>query len=256
MEQPQPSVEQLSAQLQKLREDIKESQPNILGALRTFVFDVRDWRAGKRDFPQSALLGLVFAYLRPRLVLAVGSVAAVILASAQLWLLWRQNTLFERSAPAERRREFLSAVHTLYNIYFLAIEWSKNPLSGREPGMLNLSVVQMNAALTLICETMSETRAPLTVGGEIGNAISHLNERDGSIQLGAVTGVIVERYCSRASDGWQPVENPHLSTMAREYGATSHVSPSEMSRIRKLIPDADPSESTQRKFAGLKGPKN
>ncbi|MET0533651.1 MAG: hypothetical protein ABW171_05445 [Steroidobacter sp.] len=80
-----------------LREELKERESSVLGAVRTFAQDVWAWRRGARDFPMSATIGLTFAYLRPRVILAVGSVAALVIAAAQIWLIKGQNEiLFEQ----------------------------------------------------------------------------------------------------------------------------------------------------------------
>jgi hypothetical protein len=91
-----PTVTELQAELQKLREDIKEQQPGLIGAVRTLLIDWDKWRKGERDYPRAALLGVVFAYLRPRLTIVIGSIAAAILGVAQFWMLNRQNSLIEQ----------------------------------------------------------------------------------------------------------------------------------------------------------------
>lgn len=87
---------QLRATTARLEEKVKEGQTSLVAALRTLIIDYREFIAGRRDFPQAAVLGAVSAYLRPRVILILGSVAAVLLAASQVWLLGRQNTLIDQ----------------------------------------------------------------------------------------------------------------------------------------------------------------
>lgn len=84
----------LNQKLQQLREEIKEREPSVIGAIRTLTTDLLAWHRGKRsDFPRSAAIGLAFAYMRPRVILALGSISALIIAVAQIWLIKGQNEI-------------------------------------------------------------------------------------------------------------------------------------------------------------------
>jgi hypothetical protein len=77
-----------------VREEMKEREPSVLGAVRTFTADLWSWHRNERqDFPRSAAIGLAFAYLRPRVVLALGSISAFAIAIAQVWLIKGQNEM-------------------------------------------------------------------------------------------------------------------------------------------------------------------
>jgi hypothetical protein len=92
----EPTLQTLQAKIEQLEESIKERENSLLRAIKTFVQDFLTFKAGGRDFPRAATLGLIFAYLRPRLVLALGGLAAVGLAGMQVWLLLSQNKLIEQ----------------------------------------------------------------------------------------------------------------------------------------------------------------
>lgn len=85
----------LQRDLDRLREEMKEREPSVLNAFRTFASDVVRWQRGERDFPQSAALGVMFAYLRPRLILTAAGIGALVMAGMQVTLLVQQNTLIE-----------------------------------------------------------------------------------------------------------------------------------------------------------------
>jgi hypothetical protein len=90
------NLESLNVRLDRLEDSIKEREHNLFRAIKTFVQDFLSFRAGEQGFPRAAALGLVFAYLRPRIVLVLGSFAAVGLAGMQVWLLLSQNKLIEQ----------------------------------------------------------------------------------------------------------------------------------------------------------------
>lgn len=106
--------EKTKADIAALEEKSKEREPSLLGAIRTLVADYQAWMQGDRDFPRSAVLGAAFAYLRPRIVLVLGSFAAVLVAVLQIWMLARQNSLIERqNSLIERQGHALAAQTTV-----------------------------------------------------------------------------------------------------------------------------------------------
>lgn len=83
--------------LRVLEDAVKEREVSLLRALRTFFSDFQAFTKGERpDFPRAAAVGLLFAYLRPRVVLVLGSIAAAVLAAIQLGLLLNQNRLIKQ----------------------------------------------------------------------------------------------------------------------------------------------------------------
>lgn len=87
---PPEAIAEVREELAQLRDEIKERESSVLRAIRTLVDDTLAWRRGEQSFPRAASIGLAFAYLRPRIVLVVGSVAAIVIAGIQLWMLLRQ----------------------------------------------------------------------------------------------------------------------------------------------------------------------
>ena len=106
-------VEELARRIDKIEASQKESEISILRALKTLVNDYRAYKDGEIDqFPESALWGVVFAYLRPRLVIVVASIAAVAIGSLQVWLLINQNRLLDQQnefIDAQSRSDFTVA---------------------------------------------------------------------------------------------------------------------------------------------------
>lgn len=87
----------LQAALNKAMEQIKERETSVIRGVGTVIVDLEAWITGKRkDFPKSAVIGLIAAYLTPRILLVIGSIAAGIGAGLQIWLLFRQNDLIEQ----------------------------------------------------------------------------------------------------------------------------------------------------------------
>ncbi len=89
-------IASIRAELQELREEGKAREPNILAAMRTLIEDSLKWKQGERDFPKAALIGAAFAYLRPRVVIFLGSVAAIVFAAIQVTILYQQNALISQ----------------------------------------------------------------------------------------------------------------------------------------------------------------
>ena len=91
------SLAKLRQDFENHREKTKEIEPSLIRATGTFLNDYYRWKSGERkQFPQSAALGVVFAYLRPRMVVLIGSLLIGILTAFQVWLLMRQNLLIEQ----------------------------------------------------------------------------------------------------------------------------------------------------------------
>jgi hypothetical protein len=106
--------EKTKTDIAALEERNKEREPSLLGAIRTLVADYQAWMRGDRDFPRSAVLGAVFAYLRPRMILVLGSFAAVLVAILQIWMLARQNSLIEQqNTLIEKQGHALAAQTTV-----------------------------------------------------------------------------------------------------------------------------------------------
>lgn len=82
--------------LTELENSQKEREPSFLRAVKTLSEDLHKYSSGNGDeFPTSAILGVIFAYLRPRLILTFAGIGAVFIGGIQVWLLTNQNQLLE-----------------------------------------------------------------------------------------------------------------------------------------------------------------
>lgn len=78
----------------ELENQIKERETSFFRAAKTFLQDFNEFqRDENKEFPKSAFLGLLFSYLRPRMILVIGGVFAGIFTLAQVYLLNSQNKL-------------------------------------------------------------------------------------------------------------------------------------------------------------------
>ena len=91
-------LEAIDQRLSKTEKLIKENQYNFFTAIRIFIQDFRDYKNGKREFPESALYGLITAYFRPRMVLVIGAVASGIFGALQIWILVNQNRIIRKQS--------------------------------------------------------------------------------------------------------------------------------------------------------------
>ena len=83
-------------ELKRLEGMIKEREVSTLRAAKTLLEDLSKYRSGQEtEFPYPAFMGLIFAYLRPRLVLIVGSLMAAIFTFVQVYILFKQNELID-----------------------------------------------------------------------------------------------------------------------------------------------------------------
>jgi len=88
-----PEIEQ---RIELLEQKIKEKETSLFRAISTFSKDMNDYRSGKSDqFPNASFMGLVYAVLKRRMIIVMGSLVAMIFTGAQLWLLYNQNKLME-----------------------------------------------------------------------------------------------------------------------------------------------------------------
>lgn len=89
-------LDRIEREIQEVREESKERESSVLRAVRTFFRDIAEFKRGARGFPESATLGLLNAYLRPRIVIFVGSLLGAVLAGLQFWLIYGQSQIMER----------------------------------------------------------------------------------------------------------------------------------------------------------------
>lgn len=82
----------------QLEGEIKERETSVLRAIRTIINDLKD---NPREFPQSAFIGLVFAYLRPRVILIFGSFLAAGFTFLQVFVLFRQTEIMNSQKDVE-----------------------------------------------------------------------------------------------------------------------------------------------------------
>jgi hypothetical protein len=100
---------------------MKEREFSFLRSLKTLAEDLVAWGQGLRpDFPKAAVLGAVFAYLRPRVVILIAGFVAAAMGSLQVWLLLsqnkliqQQNTLIEAQTKANRLEAVQSVLSSL-----------------------------------------------------------------------------------------------------------------------------------------------
>ena len=83
---------------ERLENEIKERETSVLRAVRTVL---KDYKNNPQEFPQSAFIGLIFAYLRPRVTIVIGSVLAGVFAFLQLFVLFRQTELMRNQKDIE-----------------------------------------------------------------------------------------------------------------------------------------------------------
>lgn len=82
-------LDQLRTEVQELRDTVKSRETNLARSLGTAIKEY--WTTG--NLSQEAIFGVVNAFLFPRLVVVIGSVAAVVLGGLQAWLFIEQNTM-------------------------------------------------------------------------------------------------------------------------------------------------------------------
>ena len=88
---------EIKERLTALEKQTKEQEPSFLRAIRTLLVDLAEYKSdADKDFPTSAFLGVVYSYLRPRLIIAVAGLIAVIIAGLQVVVVIQQNRLIER----------------------------------------------------------------------------------------------------------------------------------------------------------------
>jgi len=78
----------------ELENQIKERETSFFRAVKTFLQDFNEFQRDEdKAFPKAAFLGLLFSYLRPRMILVIGGLFAGIFTLAQVYLLYSQNKL-------------------------------------------------------------------------------------------------------------------------------------------------------------------
>lgn len=102
LEHYEEEVKLLRARLAHFEDELKMREFSIFRSLKTLFEDGYAYYRGERDFPKEAFLGAVFAYLRPRMVIIVGSILAASMAAIQVLILVQQNVYIQEQARANR----------------------------------------------------------------------------------------------------------------------------------------------------------
>jgi len=104
--------DELEEKIQKLEDDIKEREVSVFRAYKTLLEDLYAYYKGdKKELPVPAITGLVFAYIRPRVILMFGSILAVALAVTQTYLLLRQNDIIEDQLAQETYQRKIESIN-------------------------------------------------------------------------------------------------------------------------------------------------
>lgn len=127
--------EDLRSELKRLEDLIKERETSFYRALKTLVLDAVDYFKGRREFPQAAVLGAIFAYLRPGIVLVVGALFGGAFAAAQVWLLHSQNQLIAR------QNQFLEAQTDATRLQ--AMSFLVSSIDPKDPVKSELAIAQL-----------------------------------------------------------------------------------------------------------------
>lgn len=185
---PQPDLAGLEAKLATLEERVKENQTSIFAAIKTLLHDVKEFREGKRDFNslQPAALGLLFAYLRPRLVIIVGSMLAALMGGAQLWFLWiqqkqidQQNRLIEQQGHFLREQTRANQVSAVSELV-LALD----PAQPTRSQLAQVQLAEFGEAGAAVLMKLSEAAGPasaLAAGALYGQGDIHSAAQAGEV---------------------------------------------------------------------------
>lgn len=135
--------EHISAELARFEEKAKEREISVFRGLKTFIEDFILFSKGKRDFPQAAFVGLVFAYLRRRgMVLLIGSGLAAGVAGFQVYLLFRQNQIMESQNRLIESQNRQVQVQTEAN-QLQAVSFLMSSLDAMDPVKAQIAVAQL-----------------------------------------------------------------------------------------------------------------
>ncbi len=108
-------LEELESRLDSTETLFKENQTNLFTAIRIFMKDSIAYKQGKRGFPESALYGVITAYFRPRIVLTIGAIIAVIFTGIQTWILINQTRIISEQSKIMRWQSDLMESETWSN---------------------------------------------------------------------------------------------------------------------------------------------
>lgn len=89
-------------EIAELRDQIKERETSRLRATTTLVDELFRASRGERAVSLAALKGFVGAWLFPRALIVIGSLAGVILLGMQTYILWSQSKMLTSQAEAAK----------------------------------------------------------------------------------------------------------------------------------------------------------
>jgi hypothetical protein len=228
--------EQTKADIAALEEKSKEREPSLLGAIRTLAADYQQWMQGERDFPKSAVVGAAFAYLRPRIVLMLGSLAAVLVAALQIVMLWRQNALIEQQNSLIEQQGRALAAQTTVSL-LTGLEKDNVPRTTLSV-LATFGDIGLDSLLTLAREPEDPS------GGAAQRALSMASARFTNAQRGAVIRAFIEGYA-------EEMRRDTLIELAHAVGPQTAISELEM-RQRGTLHQLTMQNSLAELFRSLK----
>ncbi len=85
------AADRIETRLCEVERQLRERETSVLRAIKTLTSDYLEMRRGDRETIAPAVLGLVFAYIRPRLTVIALSIVGTVFAGLQFYLLRRRS---------------------------------------------------------------------------------------------------------------------------------------------------------------------
>ncbi len=118
MDDPKINSDQLSKRIDHLEQRIdtqtdviKERETSLLRAIKTLVDDYSATKRGEDKDMRPALMGLAYAYFHPRVFLVIGSIAGLVFAFTQVWLMVVQYQVMDRQSGIMEQQNLLSTIN-------------------------------------------------------------------------------------------------------------------------------------------------
>jgi hypothetical protein len=118
---------------ERLRDEMKEREPNRVRATITLVQELFGWARGEGPPSIAAVRGLVFAWLFPRALIVLGSVIGGLALLLQTWILWNQTALLKSQAVTAQMQQQMwlrDRVTTLQADVAVLSEYAKTTMAG------------------------------------------------------------------------------------------------------------------------------
>ena len=173
-------------------ETLKEREVHLIKAIITLINDWNSYTTGAREkFPREALMGLIYAYIRPRIAIAVAGFGAMLFAAIQVWLLLQQNQLISKQneiANSQAGIAQMTAINGVLNTLLIGN-------SGQSVDVEELAISQMAVYSDQSFEVLAELGRN---AGELGALARSAILRGGnthSIEQSAIAlGVFSDRF--------------------------------------------------------------